>query len=126
LLVLLPPQEIAFLTLYLALAFRLTHNLEGRHDPRVIIVCPTGGVTVSILLSRLKNAIPEVVVVSVTSIKHLSRIDPGAIDAIISTAPVQALGLPVVVVSPLLTIQDMARIRELLGLAQLPTPGSTQ
>jgi mannitol operon transcriptional antiterminator len=114
----LPPQEIAFLTLYLALAFRIKHGLAEQRRRRVMIACPSGGVTVSILRSRLQAEFPDVEIVGVTSLKHLAKVDLSSVDALITTAPVRARGTPVIVVSPLLPETNIARIRDVFGMSR--------
>jgi len=113
-----PPQEVAILAIYLALAFDLTLPPAARRSPRIYVVCPSGGVTLSMLLSRLRAEMPDLKVVGVDSIRNLSKLDTKAADAIISTAPVSSAELPVLVVSPLLPASDVAKIREVLGPAK--------
>ena len=109
-------EEVAFLAMYLALAFDLPLRCSTRPRPRVLVVCPSGGVTVSMLLSRLHTELPELDVVRVASMRSLARLNGDDVDAVISTAPAVVRGLPSIVVSPLLPGHDLTQIRRVLRL----------
>ena len=111
-----PMEEVAFLAMYLALAFDLPLRCSTRPRPRVLVVCPSGGVTVSMLLSRLHTELPELDVVRVASMRSLARLNGDDVDAVISTAPAVVRGLPSIVVSPLLPGHDLTQIRRVLRL----------
>lgn len=112
---LLPEDEIAFITMYLALAERLL--IKSSPALRVIIACPTGGITVQMLVYRIGEELPEVEIVDVIPISHLSTIDSQTADAVISTATLSTSPLPVITVSPLLNQQDLTLLRRRLNLA---------
>lgn len=113
----LPAEEIAFITMYVSMAQDLNRRLKKKHGPRVIVACPTGGVTVWMLLSRLRNELPELEIVGVVSLLHLHKVDPHRIDAIISTVELTYRDLPVITISPLVSEEDVVRIRRELRLA---------
>jgi mannitol operon transcriptional antiterminator len=112
----LPQEEIAYITMYMGMALELRRRLERNVGRRVVIVCPSGGVTAWMLLSRLKSELPELEVVDVMSIRYLGKFDRESADAVISTAELSSCPLPVITVSPLVTGQDIERIRRRLGL----------
>jgi transcriptional antiterminator len=112
----LPQEEIAYITMYMGMALELRRRLERNAGRRVVIVCPSGGVTAWMLLSRLKSELPELEVVDVMSIRYLGKFDRESADAVISTAELSSCPLPVITVSPLVTGQDIERIRRRLGL----------
>jgi mannitol operon transcriptional antiterminator len=113
----LPLEEIAYITMYMSMALELRRRLERNVGRRVVIVCPSGGVTAWMLVSRLKNELPELEVVDVMSLRYLGKFDQHLADAVISTAELSSCPLPVITVSPLVTEQDVDRIRRRLGLA---------
>jgi transcriptional antiterminator len=111
-----PPEEVAYITMYAAIALGLSGHTDPSTHKRVMVACPTGGVTAWMLLSRLKAELPELVVVDTVQIRQLARIDPSQVDAIISTARFSVRDLPVITVSPMLDERDLALIRETLDL----------
>jgi len=113
----LPPEEIAYITMYMGMALELRRRLERNVGRRVVIVCPSGGVTAWMLLSRLKSELPQLEVVDVMSLRYLGKFDHKSADAVISTAELSSCPLPVITVSPLVTAQDVDRIRRGLDLA---------
>ena len=113
----LPQEEIAYITMYMGMALELRRRLERNVGRRVVIVCPSGGVTAWMLVSRLKSELPELEVVDVMSIRYLGKFDRESADAVISTAELSSCPLPVITVSPLVTEQDVELIRRRLGLA---------
>jgi transcriptional antiterminator len=110
-----PPEEIGFLTMYLA------GSLERRRlrpKIRVTVVCPAGMATAWILVSRLLAEFPQVEIAQVVS-KAAFELDAGApaTDLIVSTVPLENnedIG-PSLVVSPLLRERDVRRLSRILG-----------
>lgn len=105
-------EEIAFLAMYFILADQMQRSEKERRTPRVIVVCPTGGVSVWMLVSRLKTEVPEIEVVANVSLRELNRIDRTNIDAIITTARnITNTQIPVICVSPFLSDEETERVR---------------
>ncbi len=78
------------------------------------------------MVSRLQRQLPELDIVEITSVRHLSRLDRTRVDAVISTARIECRGIPVITISPLVGADDLRRIREhfgLAGAAGTPEPG---
>lgn len=114
--ILFPREEIAFLTMYLGLAFDLTQRSSARPSPRVIVACPTGGITVWMLVQRLKQELPEIEIVDVVPLRKLTQMKLEKINAIISTAAFEYRGVPVITVNPLIDEQEVSKIRQKLAL----------
>ncbi|NIS83564.1 MAG: PRD domain-containing protein [Anaerolineales bacterium] len=112
----LPAEEIAYITMYVIMAQDLNRRLKPTRGPRVVVACPTGGVTVWMLLSRLRTELPELEIVGVVSLLHLHKIDPDRINAIISTVELTYHDLPVITISPLVNEEEVQRIRRELHL----------
>ena len=106
-------NECGYITMYIALAVQLSKQEEDQ-SPRLIIVCPSGGVTVWMLLSRIKAELPEFKVLDVVSIKELSKVNRDKAAAIVSTVKIKDHSLPVIKVSPLLTDEDISNLKALL------------
>jgi len=107
-----PNEEANYLTMYMVLARELKD--ERKKGKRVIVVCPSGGITVWMVVSRLKKEFPEITIVDVVPIKRLGQVDKSHLDAIITTINIIDRQLPVIKVSPLLTNADIDLINEML------------
>jgi transcriptional antiterminator len=110
-----PPEEVGFLTMYLAGSLE-RHRL--RPKIRVTVVCPAGMATAWILVSRLLAEFPQVEIAQVVS-KAAFELDAvaRATDLIVSTVPLgdgDEFG-PSLVVSPLLRERDIRRLARILG-----------
>jgi transcriptional antiterminator len=116
-----PPEEIAYLTMYLSMAFGFP-TLQPQPAIRVVVVCPTGGITAWMLVSRLRAELPDLEIREVLSIRQLSGMNLDGVRAIISTASFTYRDLPVISVSPLVTDQEVGKIRELLRLTSARMP----
>ncbi|BBB48919.1 BglG family transcription antiterminator [Pelolinea submarina] len=107
-----PIEEANYLTMYMVLAKEMKD--ESNKGKRVIVVCPSGGITVWMVVSRLKSEFPEITIVDVVPIKRLSQVEKTKLDAIITTINIIDRDLPVIKVSPLLTNDDIDLIKEVL------------
>jgi len=108
-----PPEEVGFLTMYLAGSLE-RHRL--RQKVRVTVVCPAGMATAWILVSRLAAEFPHVEVTRVVSKSDFERLDTDAADIVVSTIPLdETAHTQTVVVSPLLRDRDVRRLARIFG-----------
>ena len=108
-----PPEEVGFLTMYLAGSLE-RHRL--RQKVRVTVVCPAGMATAWILVSRLAAEFPHVEVTRVVSKSDFERLDTDAADIVVSTVPLdETAHTQTVVVSPLLRDRDVRRLARIFG-----------
>lgn len=114
--IILPEEELSYLTMYVGLSFELNRKQREKTRPKVIVVCPSGGVTVWMMVSRLRSEIPDIEVVDVVSLRKLHLIKLEGIDAVISTAAFTVRSLPVITVSPLIDENEVELIRQKLNL----------
>lgn len=101
-------DEIGFLTIYFQSAIE-----KAKFSKKVLVVCPTGIVTSELLLNRIINILPSLTTIEVASIKELSERNLDDLDLIISTVKLNRPDKKVVVVSPLLSDQDMKNISDM-------------
>jgi mannitol operon transcriptional antiterminator len=120
-----PEEEIGYLAMHLGAAMeRFRSPFKARR--RVLVVCGEGVATAWLLVARIQTEFPEIEVVGVTAVIEASEEYALANDiaAIISTVQMATASVPVVVVSPLLPIQDVSNLRAALEVAtaipQLP------
>lgn len=111
----LPAGEVAFLAMHLGAA---VERLRARPRRRVLVVCSEGIATAWLLVSRLRSMFPFVDVVDVVSARELYHRGVGQmwIDVIVSTIELSFASAPVLVVSPLLSPSDVARVSTALGM----------
>lgn len=110
-------DELSFITMYLVLAIQLSDSNKGKYIPKVKVVCPSGGITVEMLMFRLNRELPEIEVTGALSIYNLEREGPGDADAIITTvcsSNFKRFDIPFITVSPLLKPEDVKQIKSLL------------
>ncbi|GEM_PF-1519111 len=110
-------EEIAFLAMYFVLARQLESNPKTVRAPRVVVVCPAGGISVWMLVSRLRTELPYLEIAANVSLRELARLDKSNVDAIITTARnIIDKDIPVICVSPFLNEDDVLRIKSHFNL----------
>lgn len=100
-------DEVGYLTMYLSGAMERSRLTPTR---RALVVCPSGMATVWVLVSRIQAEFPQLEIASVVSARGIWDRLEDEIDVVISTVPVEASDVPVVVVSPLLTTDDVRKL----------------
>ena len=115
-----PPEEAGYLALHVVAAvLRHWQRSAGR---RRVVIASTAGVGVShILEARLAVEFSEIEVVATSSAHGLGELlQTVTADFVVGTSPVPGLGVDVVVVSPLLLEEDVARIRSFMDQRYRP------
>jgi transcriptional antiterminator/mannitol/fructose-specific phosphotransferase system IIA component (Ntr-type) len=104
-------EEVGYLAMHLGAAIE-----RATAPKKVLVICSSGIGTAQMLASRLKKKFPEIFIEDVISVPNVDEaLKCKKVDFIISTVPLEVKGMPVVLVSPLLTEGDIAKIRELIG-----------
>ncbi|MBA9025368.1 BglG family transcription antiterminator [Peribacillus huizhouensis] len=107
-----PEDEIAFIVLHFGSALVMR---EEAISIKALIVCPTGIGTSKMLASRIKKEIAEIDTVEISSIKDLQRHgNLKNFDVIISTVRLPFIDIDNILVSPLLTEENILTIRKFL------------
>ena len=122
--ILIPEDEIGYIAMYLAAGLeRMCIPLQGKK--RLLVVCNAGGATASLLVSRIRTEFPDAEIMPIISFRELANTtNLHEYNLVISTIPLEKLDVPVVVVSPLLTEEDIRNIRERLRSRSVqPTTG---
>lgn len=100
-------DEIGFLMLY------FQNEMEKhRKSKKVIVVCPNGVVASNLIASKLREFLPPMDIIEVTSIDKIAKNDISSYSFIISTNYLSEQEIPVVQVSMLLTNQDITKIKK--------------
>lgn len=100
-------EEIGFLTIYFQSAID-----RGDLSKKILIICPTGIATSELLVNRMKKILPPFDSLAVASAKEVKDLNLEEIDLIVSTVRIKIPNKKVVIVSPLLTDEDMRNVSE--------------
>lgn len=98
-------HEIGFLMLHFQNALE-----KKKKSKRVLVVCPYGIATSGLIANKIARILPPLDIIEVASIREVNSFDLKGIDFIISTTPLDIKNKPVVVVSILLTDNDIQNI----------------
>lgn len=114
-----PPAEVGYVAIHIAAAIeraRLFHHRE----PRALVVCGAGVGTAQLLATRLRGLVPGIAVGRITTAFHVKEaLAADRYDLVITTCQLAPCGLPVVLVSPLLTDTDLSHIRRAMEQIQM-------
>jgi len=100
-------DEVCFITMYLAGAMERARLRPRR---RALVVCPSGMATAWVLVSRIQAEFPELELVEVLSERGYEALSHDDFDLVITTITLEEINAPVVVVNPLLSASDVARV----------------
>jgi mannitol operon transcriptional antiterminator len=106
-----PDDEVAFIVLHFGSALLMNEEKANIH---AVVVCPTGIGTSKMLASRIKKEIIEFHSVEIKSIKDFESADPNEYDVIISTVRLPFSDFDYILVTPLLSDEDIEMIRSFL------------
>lgn len=108
-------DEIGFVTMYFCKSLEIS---KVRVKKNVLIVCNSSRGTSKLLAARIRNNIPEVNIKSIVSVHELQDGYEGLkdIDLIISTVNLENVNKAYIVVNPIITMYNLAQIREILYL----------
>lgn len=99
-------DETAYITMYCQAAVE-----ASRKSPKVLMVCQSGYGTSQLLKMRLNQAFPDIHVANVMSVRTLQEAELSEYSFVISTVRLQALPIPHIVITPLMTEQDVEKIK---------------
>ncbi len=111
-----PEDETGYIAMYLAAGLeRMCIPIQSKR--RVMVVCNAGGATSSLLVSRIRSEFPDMEIVGVMSKRELLiKKDLLDYDFIISTISLNVKDVPVLVVSPLLSKEDIHRVQDCIRM----------
>lgn len=105
-------DEIGYLAMHVGASFEKVREKQFAGICRILIICPEGNGTSSILHYRLLNSIPNIQIEGICSIGELNQINKANIDLMISTVPIYTEDqFHIISVNPLLYEEDKAKIR---------------
>jgi transcriptional antiterminator len=99
-------DEIAYIATYYQTMLR--HVVTPKN---VLVVCHSGYGTSQLLAAKLKHEFSFITIVDVVSSRRIESMDLNGIEFIVSTVPINVRSIPHIVVSALLTEQDIQDIK---------------
>lgn len=104
-----PEAEVAFVAMHFGAAL---DRGQGSFPNSVLIICPSGISTSSILAARLENAFPQIRQVRNASVFELEALGTEGFDLVVSTVPLRLPKGSYVRVGPLLSEEEIDRVRD--------------
>ncbi len=106
-----PDDEIAFIVLHFGSALLMNEEKTTIH---AVVVCPTGIGTSKMLASRIQKEFTEINSVGIKSMKEMEKSNLDEFDIVISTVRLPFDDVHYILVSPLLSDEDIQMIRSFL------------
>jgi len=104
-----PEEETAFVAMHFGAAL---DRGQGNFPNSVLIICPSGIGSSKILASRLERSFPQIRRLHNASLFDLERLDAKDFDLVVSTVPLQIPPESYVQVKPLLSEDEVGKIRD--------------
>jgi mannitol operon transcriptional antiterminator len=104
-----PEEEIGFVAMHFGAAL---DRGQGGFPRSVLVICPAGIASARMLASRLEKAFPQIRTIRNTSLFELDRIAAEEFDLVVSTVPLPVADGSYVQVPPLLSEEDVMKIRD--------------
>lgn len=98
-------DEIGFLTIHFQSALERT-----KHGKKILVVCQNGIATTELLVNRISRILPSLVTIEIASLNEINSDMLQGVDLVISTVNLSLSEVKVIVVSPLLSEQDIKNI----------------
>ncbi|NAO99177.1 PRD domain-containing protein [Halomonas sp. MG34] len=111
-----PDDEIGYLVLHFAAI--LLHD-DNKTDLHALVICSSGIGTAKMLATTLQQRIPEIRHVDNKSMFDLQELPVGGYDIIVSTIPLQGFDGEYILASPILTKQEVHRIKKAIRQKKL-------
>lgn len=108
-------DEIGFITMYFVKSLEKSKTYVKKN---VVVVCNTSRGTSKLLATRIKNNIPEINIKDIVSVINIEKDKDllGDVDLVISTIKIDNLHKPAIIVSPIITMYELSKIRDFLYL----------
>jgi len=104
-----PEEEVGFVAMHFGAAL---DRGQGNFPNSVLIICPSGIGSSKILASRLEREFPQIRRLHNASLFDLNGLDENEFDLVVSTVPLQIPDESYVQVRPLLSEDEVGRIRD--------------
>jgi mannitol/fructose-specific phosphotransferase system IIA component (Ntr-type) len=105
-----PDDEIAYIAMHVGACFEMTSQVD--YLPKALVVCNSGLATSNLLATRLKVMLPELSILGPLGLSELTPELINQVDFVISTHPFSLTEKDLVVVNPLLGIDDVLALKK--------------
>ncbi len=105
-------NEIGFIAMHFGAALERVKQNEPNRSVKLAVLCASGIGISSLLASRIKRSLKNSIVVIPRSHLDLEQIKLENFDLIVSTMEIEDIGIPYVIVNPLLSDNDLERIHQ--------------
>ncbi len=109
-------NEIGFIAMHFGAAIERIKQNEPNRIVKVAVLCASGIGISSLLASRIKRSLKDSIIVIPCSHLDLEQIKLDKFDLIVSTMEIQDIGLPYVIVNPLLSDDDLEQIHQMVNV----------
>lgn len=108
-------DEIGFMTMYFVKSLEKSKTFIKKN---IVVVCNTSKGTSELLATRIRNNIPEVNIKNIVSVIDIEKDKEllDEIDLVVSTIKIKNLNKPTIIVSPIITLYELSKIRDFLYL----------
>lgn len=106
-------NEIGYIALHFGASIEKNYKNEGNFL-KVILVCSSGIGTTNILKSRLLNEFNNIKIINTVPVREINKYYKQDIDLILSTFDIHENNFPNLKVSPLLSNEDISKIRSII------------
>lgn len=107
-----PDEEIGYLVLHFGSAL---NSQKIKNKIRVLIICSSGIGTSKMLATKIKNQIPGISELKSISAFELKKVNVEQYDLVLSTIPIEELPNEYLLVSPMLTEEEIDTIKKYIG-----------
>ena len=114
-----PEEEVGFVVMHFGAAL---DRAQGSFPRTVLVVCPSGLATTRVLASRLEKALPQIQNIRNSSLFDLEELNLDDFDLVVSTVSLPAPSDSYVQVQPLISEDEVERIRNHLREKSLEAP----
>jgi len=111
-----PDEEIGYLVMHFGAALMGRRSLE---NVKTLVVCSSGIGTSKMLATKLQQEFPELSHIRNVSVKEFEKINKDDYQIVISTIPIPDYQPDYIVVSPLLTVDEIEKIRSFIYQYQI-------
>lgn len=114
-----PEEEVGFVAMHFGAAL---DRAQGSFPQRVLVLCSSGIATTKMLSSRLEKAFPQIQTIKNSSLFEFEELDLDDFDLVVSTVSLPAPDDSYVQVQPLISEDEVERIRNHLREKSLQAP----
>ena len=105
-----PDDEIAYIAMHVGACFEVTS--QAGHMPKAVVICNSGLATSNLLATRLKVMLPELSILGPLGLSELTPELINEVDFVISTFPFPLVEKDLIIVHPLLGVDDVLVLKK--------------